>query len=291
MAQVTINGITFNNVPNKKIGTGVSAPLTQTNIGVTQTTQGYLSSEEFYTLVNAVDINWNGIRMGDVVINDTADLINWINSAAGQPGADGKSAYELYCDTVASGTPMSVEEWLLSLRGEKGDKGDAAETPTVLVSELDDLHDALLVRGGSSPVYAVMDVNNHRVGILMLVGDSAGHLVTQILYTHSLLDDKTGVIDFDQHDDTLLTQAQRSYGLRSPFITNGEWTKWQRPNLDYFNNMNIEIEGKTLSLNEDQPLTDLQRKNAKSNLGLTTASVEDIRSLWTSPKEEEEEQD
>lgn len=190
--------------------------------------------------------------------------------------------------SVATFNTLAERVTALEQRIGGGGEPGGAEIPTVLVSEIDDLHDALLVRGGSSPMYAVRDVNNYRVGILMLVGDNAGHLVTQILYTHSLLDDETGVIDFDQHDDTLLTQAQRSYGLRSPFITNGEWTKWQRPNLDYFNNMNTKIESETLSLREDQPLTNLQRKNAKSNLGLTTASVEDIRSLWTAPKEEEQ---
>lgn len=41
----------------------------------------------------------------------------------GQDGTTGKSAYEIYKETV-SGSPMSEIEWVNSLKGEKGDQGE-----------------------------------------------------------------------------------------------------------------------------------------------------------------------
>ena len=79
---VTIKNITFNNVPKKKTkGLGVSMELTQTGIPQDITVAQYLQSENFYKLIHALDINWDGINVGNgVEINDTADLINWILS-------------------------------------------------------------------------------------------------------------------------------------------------------------------------------------------------------------------
>ena len=88
MAQITLKDIIFSNVPNKKLGTKMGNRLTQTN--ATSNAQTYIESQDFYKLINAVDIDWNGIQIDEnIIINDTADLINWIASAAGQAGADG----------------------------------------------------------------------------------------------------------------------------------------------------------------------------------------------------------
>lgn len=82
---VTIKNITFNKVPKKKTkGLGVSMELTQTGIPQDITVAQYLQSENFYKLVHALDINWDGIDVGDgIEINDTSDLINWILSLGG----------------------------------------------------------------------------------------------------------------------------------------------------------------------------------------------------------------
>lgn len=45
----------------------------------------------------------------------------WLASLAGEDGAEGKSAYELAC---ANGYTGTVDEWLVSLKGEKGEKGE-----------------------------------------------------------------------------------------------------------------------------------------------------------------------
>ena len=108
---MTIKDVVFNNVPNKKQGTKIGTMLTQSNIGVSQEVENYIESEEFYKLISALDIDWAGIEVDEnVVINDTADLINWIKSLSVQ-GAQGEQGPK-----GDQGEP-----------GEKGDKGDQGE--------------------------------------------------------------------------------------------------------------------------------------------------------------------
>lgn len=85
--EITLNNIKFTNVPNKKLGTQLGNRLTQSNIGVSQTTADYIVSSGFYYLANAIDIDWNGIEINnDTTINSTADLITWIKSIASSVG-------------------------------------------------------------------------------------------------------------------------------------------------------------------------------------------------------------
>ena len=77
---MVIKGITFNNIPNKKLGTKITTVITQSNVG-NSSNEDYINSQNFYKLYNAIDIDWNGIQFDqDTVINDTADLINIIKS-------------------------------------------------------------------------------------------------------------------------------------------------------------------------------------------------------------------
>lgn len=79
MAEITINGVKYTNVPNKKAGTKFAASLTQSNIGASQAVQDYVNSAYFYPLVNAIDINWNGVEVDEnSYINSTSDLITYI---------------------------------------------------------------------------------------------------------------------------------------------------------------------------------------------------------------------
>ena len=81
MAEVIVNSVKFTNVPNKKAGTKITNKLTQSNIGLSQSTVDYIESEAFYNLVNAIDIDWNGIEINENLhINSTSDLIQWIAS-------------------------------------------------------------------------------------------------------------------------------------------------------------------------------------------------------------------
>lgn len=94
MSEITIGGITFKNVPNKKAGVKIANKLTQSNITVSETVAEYIASERFYNLVNAIDIDWNGFEVenpsisGEVptnrTINTTSELIQWIKDVAAQ---------------------------------------------------------------------------------------------------------------------------------------------------------------------------------------------------------------
>ena len=86
-------------------------------------------SEDFYNLVNAIDIDWNGIEVdNNIILNTTSDLIAWIktigssvtNGADGANGSDGKSAFELAQQEGFTGT---LQEWLQSLHGTDGQDG------------------------------------------------------------------------------------------------------------------------------------------------------------------------
>lgn len=89
MAEITIKGVQYKNIPNKKAGTKLANMLTQSNIKLSQTIEDYINSDSFYKLVNAIDINWNGIKIDEnIILNDTSDLINWISSKASQTDKD-----------------------------------------------------------------------------------------------------------------------------------------------------------------------------------------------------------
>ena len=112
MAEITINGVKFTNLPNKRTGVKLGNKISQTNFS--GTLEEYLASEEFYKLLSAIDIDWNGIEVAEnVVINDTADLINWIKSLEGQAGAQGPKG-----DTGEAGPKGDT-----GAQGPKGDTG------------------------------------------------------------------------------------------------------------------------------------------------------------------------
>ena len=86
-----LKNVSFSNVPNKKQGTKIGTMLTQSNIGISDEVNEYLQSEDFYKLICALDIDWAGIEIDEnIIINDTADLINWIKSISnGHSGGAG----------------------------------------------------------------------------------------------------------------------------------------------------------------------------------------------------------
>lgn len=75
------------------------------------TVEQYLKSEQFYKIINALDIDWNGVNIGDgIVINDTSDLIAWILSLQNNIKAitqDAPSAFDTlkeFADWIANDT-------------------------------------------------------------------------------------------------------------------------------------------------------------------------------------------
>jgi hypothetical protein len=84
MSEVIINKVKFKNVPDKRYGTKIGDLLTQSNVGMSQSVADYILSDDFYAIVNGVDIDWNSIEVEDgLVLNTTADLINWIKTKGG----------------------------------------------------------------------------------------------------------------------------------------------------------------------------------------------------------------
>ena len=82
MAEITINGVTYTNIPNKRMGVKLGNRVTQSNVSGNLTE--YLASEAFYKILLAIDIDWGGIRIDqNTIINDTSDLINYIKSNGG----------------------------------------------------------------------------------------------------------------------------------------------------------------------------------------------------------------
>lgn len=62
------------------------------------------------------------------------------------------------------------------------------------------------------------------VGVLDIISDTNGHLITEIFTTHYTLSD--GELT-NSHEDSILYTYYRSYGVRSRTLENGKWTKWR----------------------------------------------------------------
>ena len=125
---VTIKNITFNKVPKKKAkGLGVSMELTQTGIPQDVTVAQYLQSENFYKLIHALDINWDGISIGNgVEINDTSDLINWILDLSNQNEVSIGQNSNWFIGGVDTG---------VSAAGIQGPKGDDGLTTKIVIGQ------------------------------------------------------------------------------------------------------------------------------------------------------------
>ena len=118
-----------------------------------KTMDDYFESDDFYAIVDAINIDWNGIEVSEnKTINTTTDLINWINEIAtsipkqgdsqeepGTPGKDGKSAYEIAQENGFEGTEA---EWLESLKGEDGKDGVDGKSAYELYKETVDEQEA-----------------------------------------------------------------------------------------------------------------------------------------------------
>lgn len=65
-------------------------------------------------------------------------------------------------------------------------------------------------------------------GILDVLSDAAGHVLTEVLTTHNNMTD--GALDKGGHADGKLFQYFRSYNINSPYLPNDvdTWTEWQR---------------------------------------------------------------
>ena len=57
MAEITINGVKFTNLPNKRTGVKLNNKISQSNFS--GNLEEYLASEDFYKLISSIDILLN----------------------------------------------------------------------------------------------------------------------------------------------------------------------------------------------------------------------------------------
>lgn len=114
-------------------------------------------------------------------------------------------------------------------------------TKEIDVTVLDTLKDVSMYKSGSPSTYSViLGSNKAKVGFMILLSDSGGHALTQILYTHYLIKNSSnqtnttdnvgtvteGSLDTGSHDH-LLHVYSRSYALQAVAGTVNTWSKWK----------------------------------------------------------------
>ena len=87
MATTTQSGIQFTNI-YKDGGIKHGDTLIQ---NTWKASSAYPSDDNF-PLVNAVDIDWNGAKLGSTTINTTGDLLSYISSKVGSGSGSGNLA-------------------------------------------------------------------------------------------------------------------------------------------------------------------------------------------------------
>jgi len=138
MADIIIKGITYTNISNKRLGTKLGTKITQT--GVTLPNAQYLVSDKFYKLVQAIDIDWGGIRIDEnTLITDTSDLINYIMTKGSSFDSSVLANYvpksqldELIAELDAANETtaealIQLQESINNIQGGQGPKGDTGE--------------------------------------------------------------------------------------------------------------------------------------------------------------------
>lgn len=187
MAEITINGVKYTNVPNKKAGTKFAASLTQSNIGASQAVQDYVNSAYFYPLVNAIDINWNGVEVEEnSYINTTSDLISYIASK------------ESNIDLSSYATMAYVDQKITDLIG------GAPET----LDTLKELADALADDASLAYVTQALDGKADKSSLTNYATNS---------YVTTELDKKANKSDIVQADMCETDTTSKSYVLNNPY--------------------------------------------------------------------------
>lgn len=170
--------------------------------------------------------------VSDEIIREAKELAQESKEKATEAAASAKqSAASAKQSEVSAGNAASEAAKAVTA-------AEKATPPTITLSELDTLGQSTAAKmveavGTSSHTrYKVKDGNNN-VGILDVIGDREGHLVTEILTTyHTLKAD--GSINPVQHDcsgDPFV--YFRSYNVNSSKLTDagvakGNWSKWHR---------------------------------------------------------------
>ena len=128
--------------------------------------------------VNSVKLSDNGELV--VVYSDGSTNTFVIPT---QVGENGKSAYELYLETVPEEeTPMTVDEWLESLKGQNGDKGtDGVGILTAVINENGEL--VITLTDGNEVNLGVVvgeDGENGADGLTPYIGENGNWFIGDI---------------------------------------------------------------------------------------------------------------
>lgn len=134
--------------------------------------------------------------------------------------------------------------------------------------------------------YSVVDAtHNNIVGQMLLIGDSMGHMVTEILTTSATL--KSGVINWNEHSDTVVNTYIRRNHVKeggNSSIAVGSWSTWTYYSGEgQFNDFKIlvaqelnkkvdKVTGKQLSTN-DYTTAEKNKLAGLSNYTLPTAGT------------------
>ena len=95
MATFEQNGIKFKRVNTGVIPVGAPIGVSRYIVDENKKIQSTLPA------INAIDINWNEAQIdSENVIKTTADLLYYIKGHMGTKGDDGRSAYEVYVDSL-----------------------------------------------------------------------------------------------------------------------------------------------------------------------------------------------
>ena len=203
MAEITINDVKYTNVPNKKAGTKFASALTQSNIGVSQSVADYMNSAYFYTLVNAVDINWNGIEVAaNSYINTTSDLIKFILSVSNN------------VDLSDYATMSYVNEKISDVIGAAPETLDTLEELAYALSynaSLSYVQEALSGKANVNDVYTKTEVDN----LIPAPVDLSSYATTSYMTTE--LDKKADKTDIVQADMCETDTTSKSYVLNNPY--------------------------------------------------------------------------
>ena len=202
MTEITINDVKYTNVPNKKAGTKFASALTQSNIGISQSVADYMNSAYFYTLVNAVDINWNGIEVAaNSYINTTSDLIKFILSVSN-------------IDLSDYATMSYVNEKISDVIGAAPETLDTLEELAYALSynvSLSYVQEALSGKANVNDVYTKTEVDN----LIPDPVDLSSYATTSYVTTE--LDKKADKTDIVQADMCETDTTSKSYVLNNPY--------------------------------------------------------------------------
>lgn len=192
-----------------------------------KTVSGTVATKKYYNIWNDSSSSANGSRPGKLFQNGTTPY-----------------STKLYFDKKNNVVYRydSNSQSLVAL-ADKGAMDNTLQrlTKEIDITALDTLKDVSMYKSGSPSTYSViLRSNKAKVGFMILLSDSGGHALTQILYTHYLIKNSSnqtnttdnvgtvteGSLDTGSHDH-LLHVYSRSYALQAVAGTVNTWSKWK----------------------------------------------------------------